>query len=58
MDGLYDFLVENEKPGPSLPCNSVSEFRQDVAVGGVSAPPTMPLNTLSQHCQQIQSLLP
>jgi hypothetical protein len=33
MDGLYDFLVENEKPGPSLPCNSVSEFRQDLAVG-------------------------
>jgi inhibitor of KinA sporulation pathway (predicted exonuclease) len=33
MDGLYDFLVENDKPGPLLPCNSVSEFRQDLAVG-------------------------
>jgi hypothetical protein len=28
MDGLYDFLVENEKPDPSLPCNW-----QDLAVG-------------------------
>jgi hypothetical protein len=33
MDGLYGFLVENENPGPALPCNSVSEFRQDLAVG-------------------------
>lgn len=33
LDKRFDALFENQKPGPSLPCSSISDFRPDLAVG-------------------------
>jgi len=33
LDNLFDKLVENEKPGPSLGCESLEVFQTDLAVG-------------------------
>lgn len=33
LDKWFNVLVENQKPGPSLPCSSISDFRKDLAIG-------------------------